>query len=96
MNAIEELKRLLTFKLKAQGFDATHIPGFARCLTTSWLTNPQMTPRQINERLHCMGWPELELDSDTFNKIKGYLNDDALKILENKPARWFEKVFKAA
>ena len=96
MNALVELKRLLTLKLKAQGVDADHIPGFIRCLAASWITNPQMTPIQINERLHSMGWPEMELDSDTLSKIKGYLNDGALKILENKPARWFEKVFKAA
>ena len=96
MNAVEELKRLLTFKLKAQGVDAALIPGFIRCLATSWLTNPRMTPGQLNERLRCMGWPELELDPDTLDKIKGCLNAGALKILENKPARWFEKVFKAA
>ena len=96
MNAIVELTRLLTLKLKAQGVDASHIPGFIRCLAASWTTDPLMTPVQLNERLRFMGWPELELDSDTLSKIQGYLNDEALKILENKPARWFEKVFKAA
>ena len=96
MNTIDELKRLPTLKLKAQGVDAAHIPGFIRCLTESWITNPKMTPIQINERLKSMGWSEFKLDSDTLSKIQGFLNDDALKILENKPAHWFEKVFKAA
>ena len=96
MKSIVELKRLLISKLRAQGVDTAHIPGFIRCLAASWVTNPQMTPIQVNERLRCMGWHELELDSDTLSKIKGYLNDEALKILENKPSRWFEKIFKAA
>jgi hypothetical protein len=96
MRSIPHLKKSLISKLKAKGIDGAHIPGLIRCLVSALKLNPYMTSTQFNQRIKCMGWHEFELDAGTLREIKAYLSGDILKTLENKPARWFEKMFKAA
>lgn len=96
MRSIPHLKKSIVLKLKSKGIEDAHIPAFVRCLVSALKLNPHITPIQINERLHHMGWHEVELDAGTLREIKAYLNREVLKTLENKPARWFEKIFNAA
>ena len=96
MNALIHLKETLISRLKAKGIAPDLIPSVIRCLTFALVLNPQAPDFKMKDRLECMGWDELELDADTLKIIKDYFNGDLLKVLENKPARWFEKEFKAA
>lgn len=64
--AIPTIKRTLISRLEKLGIECKLMPGFIRSLMGSYNLNPQMNLRQLNRRLHYLGWKDLDLDYHTW------------------------------
>ncbi len=57
-------------RLAETGTEPNLIPGFMKDLANSLFLNPNMNFTQVNERLHYIGWNDIELDYHTFQLAK--------------------------
>ncbi|MBC8179522.1 hypothetical protein H8E88_00200 [candidate division KSB1 bacterium] len=53
-------------RLDEMGIEPNLIPAFTKDLANSLALNPDMNFTQVNERLHYIGWNDIELDYRTF------------------------------
>jgi hypothetical protein len=90
---IVQLKEILLHRLVDQGMDTNMIPGFIRSLANTFTYHPHMDLQQVNDRMHQMGWNDLELDYFTLRLAAECLEVYGLKKSEYKSAQWFENNF---
>jgi len=53
-------------RLKKIGVEPNLISGFMKALAVFFYLNPNMSLSQVNERLHYLGWNDIELDYHTY------------------------------
>jgi hypothetical protein len=70
-------REILIKRLQGKGLEHNAIPAFIRNLSNTIAGNPQINLRQINRRLHLLGWNEFELDDYTLQLIIAHLEAGA-------------------
>ena len=58
-------KQTLMRRLEIKGLDKSIIPGFIWILKRWLRDNPDMDHLEANQRLHCLGWDDVDLDYHT-------------------------------
>jgi len=53
-------------RLKKIGVEPNLISGLMKALAVFFYLNPNMSLSQVNERLHYLGWNDIELDYHTY------------------------------
>jgi hypothetical protein len=67
-------------------------PGFIRSLANTIFVNPQMDISQVNNRLHWLGWDDVELDYHTLQLAIACFEKSGPKELKDNPARWYKNL----
>jgi hypothetical protein len=65
-------------RLQEMGIEPNPIPGFMKDLANSLFHNPNLNYLQANERLHYIGWNDIELDYRTFQLAQECLSNNNL------------------
>ena len=60
------IKQIFLQRLNKIGVEPTLISGLMKALAGFFFLNPNMNLLQVNERLHYLGWDDIELDYHTF------------------------------
>lgn len=63
-------------RLEEIGIEQNLIPGFMKDIANSLFTNSDMNYSQVNERLHSLGWNDVELDYHTFQLARECLGKE--------------------
>ena len=59
---MEDLKLLLIDRLKSKGMDPSLIPVFLKAIVGIIRSEPGIEAAQIGQKLHYLGWNEVEID----------------------------------
>jgi hypothetical protein len=59
---MEDLKLLLTDRLKSKGMDPALIPAFLKALASLISSEPGIEPAWANQKLVSLGWNEVTID----------------------------------
>ena len=79
MNDSNQYTKPLTERLKKKGIEQNHIQGFINDLMNSYFDDPSMNLLQLNDRLHLLGWLDIQLDYHTFQLAKAYLGSNSMR-----------------
>jgi hypothetical protein len=60
------IKQILLKQLIKIGVEPNLISGLMKALSVLFYLNPNMSLSQVNERLHYLGWNDIELDYHTY------------------------------
>ncbi len=60
------LKQILLKQLIIIGVEPNLISGLMKALAVFFYLNPNMSLSQVNERIHYLGWNDIELDYNTY------------------------------
>lgn len=60
------IKQIFLQRLKKIGVEPNLISGLMKALSSFFFLNPNMNLLQVNERLHYLGWNDIELDYHTY------------------------------
>ncbi len=60
------IKQMFLQQLLIIGVEPNLISGLMKALAVLFYLNPNMSLSQINERLHYLGWNDIELDYQTY------------------------------
>ncbi len=60
-----EIEKTLINELKGKGIDNQIIPRFIKDLAYSFERDPSVSLSDVNDRMHFLGWEEVELDYHT-------------------------------
>ena len=60
-----DIERTLINELKGKGIDNNIIPRFIKDLAYSFQIDPSVSLSDVNDRLHFLGWDEVEMDYHT-------------------------------
>ena len=96
MATLRNLKKILLSHLVDKGFEPSIIPGFIRCMVNASGVTSRKDFNKIKQRMCSMRWNGYVIDDDILNLAIVCIDAQKHKQLEDKPARWFEKKFKAA
>ena len=61
-----DIEETLINELKGKGIDNIVIPRFIKDMDYSFQIDPSVSLSDVNDRLHFLGWDEIELDYHTF------------------------------
>ena len=87
---VNRLTEILIQRLEKKGVEQTAIPGFMRNLANIISVTPHMNLREVNRKLHLLGWTHFELDDHTLQLTIASFEVEALKSSGNKPGRLFD------
>ena len=89
---LNRLTEILIQRLEKKGVEQTAIPGFIRNLANIISVTPHMSLREVNRRLHLLGWTDFELDDHTLQLTIASFEAEALnrKDAGNRPGWWFD------
>ena len=59
----------LLHRLTAKGISAEYMPGFVGDLASIIGASPQLNSRQLNRRLHLLGWSGIDMDDHTIQMV---------------------------
>ena len=59
---MDEFKQRLLDRLVKAGADSSSLSGILKVLSKLLFSDPDIDPAAANERLHYLGWPEVEVD----------------------------------
>jgi hypothetical protein len=96
MRGLEKLRQSLVHYLIGKGMAPGAIPFFVRGLVIALRGNPGMETGSLNQRMRQMGWEGFFLDETSLCFARSCIEAAGIEDLDNKPARWFYKQFKAA
>jgi len=68
------IKQILLKQLIIIGVEPNLISGLMKALAVFFYLNPNMSLSQVNERLHYLGWNDIELDYHTYQLAIECLN----------------------
>ena len=74
-----DIETTLIHQLDKMGVESNTIPRFVKDLLISLSDNPSMSLFQVNNRLHGLGWDDIELDYHTFQLVKACFENGSLK-----------------
>ena len=60
-----DIDQILILELERKGIENRIIPRFIKDLCHSFLTDPSLSLSEVNERLHLLGWEDIDLDYHT-------------------------------
>ena len=60
-----DIEQILIHELERKGIENRIIPRFIKDLCNSFLTDPSISLLEVNERLHFLGWEDVDLDYHT-------------------------------
>jgi hypothetical protein len=60
-----DIEQLLIHELERKGIEYRIIPRFIKDLCNSYRTDPSISLSEVNERLHLLGWEDIDLDYHT-------------------------------
>jgi hypothetical protein len=60
------IKQILLKQLIIIGVEPNLISGLMKALAVFFYLNPNMSLSQVNERIHYLGWNDIELDYHTY------------------------------
>ncbi len=60
------IKQIFLQRLTTIGVEPNLISGLMKALAVFFYINPNMSLSQVNERLHFLGWNDIELDYHTY------------------------------
>ena len=60
------IKQIFLHRLKTIVAEPNLISGLMKALAVFFYLNPNMSLSQVNERLHYLGWNDIELDYHTY------------------------------
>jgi hypothetical protein len=63
-------------RLEKIGIEPNLIPGFMKDIANSFSLSPDMNFSQVNERLHYLGWDDVELDYHTYQLARECLGKE--------------------
>ena len=61
----KEIKKNLINELRGKGIENNLIPRFIKDLAYSFQVDPSVSLSDVNDRLHFLGWEDVELDYHT-------------------------------
>jgi len=59
------IDQILILELERKGIENRTIPRFIKDLSHSFLSDPSISLSEVNERLHLLGWQDIDLDYHT-------------------------------
>ncbi len=62
---MDEFKQILLDRLIKAGADSSSLGGILKVLSKLLFFDPDIDPAAANERLHYLGWPEVDVDYHT-------------------------------
>jgi hypothetical protein len=62
---LADVEKILIDELKGKGIELRVIPRFIKDIANSLLADPYVNLSDVNERLHFLGWEDIELDYHT-------------------------------
>ena len=65
MALLPDNKQIFISRLEMKGLEKNTIPGFIWSLKRCLRDNPDMNHLEANQRLHCLGWDDVDLDYHT-------------------------------
>jgi len=68
------IKQIFLQQLLIIGVEPNLISGFMKALAVLFYLNPNMSLSKVNERLHYLGWNDIELDYQTYQLAIECLN----------------------
>ena len=68
-----DIDHILIQQLEKKGVEQYIIPRFLKDLMNSYGDDTSMSHFQVNDRLHFLGWDDIQLDYHTFQLAKAYL-----------------------
>jgi len=68
------IKQIFLQQLLIIGVEPNLISGLMKALAVLFYLNPNMSLSQVNERLHYLGWNDIELDYQTYQLAIECLN----------------------
>ena len=77
-DTLNPLTEILIERLERKGITPGTIPGFMRNLAYIMSVTPHMDLRELNRRLHLVGWNDFELDDHTLQLIIAILEAKVL------------------
>ncbi len=80
---MDQIKQILVNRLEKKGLELCLIPGFMRSLATSFINNPNYSLLQINEKLHYLGWDEIDIDYHTLQLAIECIETEGLDSFNN-------------
>lgn len=63
--SLADINDILIHELERKGIENRIIPRFIKDLCNSFHTDPSISLREVNERLHLLGWEDVNLDYHT-------------------------------
>jgi len=60
-----DIDQILIHELERKGIEIRIIPRFIKDLCHSFLADPSISLTEVNERLHLLGWEDVDLDYHT-------------------------------
>lgn len=79
---LNELKGVLLKRLEKKGVQPEVIPGFIRSVARVLSDRNDVNFKEINEKLHLLGWNDFELDDHTLQLIIANFEADELAASE--------------
>ena len=76
-----DIKKMLIYKLKEKGIEYKIIPRFIKDLGYSFQIDPSITLSAVNDRLHFLGWKDVEMDYHTLQLSKASFERDQPKLI---------------
>jgi hypothetical protein len=76
---MDEFKQILLDRLVKAGADPSSLGGVLKALSKLVCSDPDIDPAAANERLHYLGWPEVEVDYHTLQLALACLELEAGK-----------------
>ena len=82
---MSQLNKILLQRLKRKGISSGAIPGFIRNLSNTLSGSPDLNLGDLNNRLHWLGWDDVDLDYHTFQLIIAELESHCLTVRNRNP-----------
>jgi len=80
-----DIARVLKNRLETIGIESDFIPGLLNDIYNSFYHEPNISRDKINNKLHSLGWTDVELDYHTFSLAEANLHGYAKTIHPGKP-----------
>jgi hypothetical protein len=64
-----DLKKILIERLEKKGVEPVLIPGLLKNIVATLRDRPDITHKEVSEKLHYLGWNDFDLDENTMQII---------------------------
>ena len=92
---MNHLTEIVIDRLEEKGVPPVGIPVFISDVANTISADPHRSIKEINGRLHSLGWSFFEMDDYTLQLIIASFEAEGLRGGEYKPIHWFKSIYKA-